>query len=78
MKRKHGVRIKAQELNVFKVVKVVVTHHEKPLNVGLKRLKQVWQHSFDTRQNTEKTCQPKAREVRQKRLKYRPLRPLQF
>ena len=41
MKRKHGVRIKAQELNVFKVVKVVVTHHEKPLNVGLKRLKQV-------------------------------------
>ena len=31
MKRKHGVRIKAQELNVFKAVKVVVTHHKKPL-----------------------------------------------
>ena len=31
MKREHGVRIKPQELNVFKAVKVVVSHHEKPL-----------------------------------------------
>ena len=39
MKRKHGVRIKAQELSVFKAVKIVVTHHGKPLKRRSKKKK---------------------------------------
>ena len=39
MKRKHGFRVKAQELNVFRAGKVVVTHHEKPLKRRSKKTK---------------------------------------